>query len=174
MLITRDSLIALIAMKPKTTSLNYPGYLDYLNRRERLVAAFYENKHAGTPLEQLAHSYQPGIVLRLSLVLQSSGFGCPTTPGLYTYIQRNKWYWLMKGTLIAVSATSHVGHSTRNEAAVTLTLIMWHLFPFLYGWTVIWTHFQYVNIYNSLDCLVRYTTMTDDICIAHDRYYLQM
>jgi hypothetical protein len=89
-LITRDSLIALIAMKPKTTSLDYPGYLDYLYRRERLVAAFYQNKHAGTPLEQLAHSYQPGIVLRLSLILQSSGFGCATTPGLYTYIQRNK------------------------------------------------------------------------------------
>jgi hypothetical protein len=68
-----------------------------------------------------------------------------------------------------VRTTSHVGHNTKNEAAVTLALRMWRFYPLLYGWTVILTHFQYVNICNSLEYLVRYTVMTDDIRVAHDK-----
>jgi len=90
-------------------------------------------------------------------------------PDMLTFKETMKWYWLRKGRLIIVCATSHVGHNTKNEAAVTLSLRMWRFHPLLYRWTVILTHFQYVNIYNSLEYLVRYTVMTDDIRVAHDK-----
>ena len=88
----------------------------------------------------------------------------------HAYIPRQKEVILAEeGKVNHRACHSQVGHNTKNEAAVTLTLRMWRFYPSLYGCTAILTHFQCVNICSSLEYLVLYTVMTDDIGVAHDK-----